>query len=161
MSLTKGQYIVRKSLRKKGTWYSFSSLCIRHVYSFSGWKFLVWVGSAMHHNQHQGALGYCKPIVSSKRRRYCPKVTDIVSNNCHIAVHKIRFARKSNPMGSNTHSSVTHYRQWAKHLDVVMCQQHKAGENIFVDWQDGRVPIHNPITGETSEAHLFLAVLRS
>jgi len=40
-----------------------------------------------------------------------------------------------------------HYRQWAKHLDVVMRQHHKAGEKVFVDWAGQTVPIHNPVTG--------------
>jgi transposase len=52
-----------------------------------------------------------------------------------------------------------HYRQWAKHLDVVMRQHHKAGEKLFVDWAGQTVPIHNPITGEISEAYLFVAAL--
>ena len=52
-----------------------------------------------------------------------------------------------------------HYRQWAKHLDVVMRQHHKAGEKVFVDWAGQTVPIHNPVTGEVSEAYVFVAVL--
>ena len=52
-----------------------------------------------------------------------------------------------------------HYRQWAKHLDVVMRQHHKAGEKVFVDWAGQTVPIHNPVTGDTSDAYLFVATL--
>ncbi len=52
-----------------------------------------------------------------------------------------------------------HYRQWAKHLDVVMRQTHKAGEKLFVDWAGQTVPIHNPMTGDTSPGYLFVAVL--
>ena len=52
-----------------------------------------------------------------------------------------------------------HYRQWAKHLDVVMRQHHKAGEKVFVDWAGQTVPIHNHVTGDTSDAYLFVATL--
>lgn len=52
-----------------------------------------------------------------------------------------------------------HYRQWAKQLDVVMRQHHKAGEKVFVDWAGQTVPIYDPISGRVYEAYLFVATL--
>ena len=52
-----------------------------------------------------------------------------------------------------------HYRQWAKHLDAVMRQNHKAGENVFVDWAGQTISIYDPATGEMYQAYLFVAVL--
>lgn len=40
-----------------------------------------------------------------------------------------------------------------------MRQHHKAGEKVFVDWAGQTVPIHNPVTGDTSDAYLFVATL--
>jgi transposase len=53
-----------------------------------------------------------------------------------------------------------HYRSWRKHLDVVMRQEHKAGEKLFVDFPGDKFPIYDADTGEVSiEAELFVAVL--
>jgi transposase len=40
-----------------------------------------------------------------------------------------------------------------------MRQEHRAGENLFVDWKGRRVPIVNPITGVITPAQLFVDVL--
>jgi len=53
-----------------------------------------------------------------------------------------------------------HYRRWARHVDVVMRQEHKAGERLFVDFPGRRIPIYDPRTGAVAmEAELFVAVL--
>ena len=51
------------------------------------------------------------------------------------------------------------YREWQRHLDVVMRQEHRAGEKLFVDWAGRTVPIVNPITGVITPAQLFVGVL--
>jgi transposase len=51
------------------------------------------------------------------------------------------------------------YREWQRHLDVVMRQEHRAGEKLFVDWAGRTVPIVNPITGVITPAQLFVSVL--
>jgi transposase len=52
------------------------------------------------------------------------------------------------------------YRRWHRHLDVVMRQEHKAGEKLFVDFPGSRIPIYDEKTGEMSfEAELFVAAL--
>lgn len=52
-----------------------------------------------------------------------------------------------------------HYRRWQRHLDVVMRQEHRAGEKLFVDFAGQTLPIVDPATGVTSRAQLFVAVL--
>jgi transposase len=52
-----------------------------------------------------------------------------------------------------------HYEQWRTRQDVVMRQQHRAGEKLFVDWAGARIPIHDRGTGEVTQASLFVAVL--
>jgi transposase len=52
-----------------------------------------------------------------------------------------------------------HYRRYRSQLDVVMRQQHPAGEKMFVDFSGDGIPIVDPVTGEVSKAELFVAVL--
>ena len=51
------------------------------------------------------------------------------------------------------------YREWRGKLDVVMRQDHRAGEKLFVDYAGHTVPIVNQHTGEFREAQIFIAVL--
>jgi hypothetical protein len=39
------------------------------------------------------------------------------------------------------------YRLWQRRLDVVMRQEHRAGEQLFVDFAGRTIPIVNPISG--------------
>jgi transposase len=52
-----------------------------------------------------------------------------------------------------------HYEQWRTCQDVVMRQQHRAGEKLFVDWAGAKIPIHDRETGEVTQASLFVAVM--
>jgi transposase len=51
------------------------------------------------------------------------------------------------------------YRQWARKLDIVMRQEHRAGEKTFVDHAGQTVPVTDPKTGEVRNAYVFVAVL--
>ncbi|MHB1535295.1 MAG: IS21 family transposase [Acidimicrobiales bacterium] len=52
------------------------------------------------------------------------------------------------------------YRRWRARIDVVMRQQHKAGEKLFVDFPGRRIPIYDERSGALAfEAELFVAVL--
>jgi transposase len=51
------------------------------------------------------------------------------------------------------------YRTWRKQLDVVMRQEHRAGEKTFVDWAGLKMPIIDPQTGEVTEVPIFVAAL--
>jgi transposase len=51
------------------------------------------------------------------------------------------------------------YRRWKKKQEVVLRQQHKPGEKLFLDWAGATVPIHDRHTGAVTAAPLFVAVL--
>jgi transposase len=51
------------------------------------------------------------------------------------------------------------YGQWAEKLDLVLRQEHRAGEKLFVDYAGDRVPIVDSKTGSMAEASVFIAVL--
>ncbi|HLM96844.1 MAG TPA: IS21 family transposase [Acidimicrobiales bacterium] len=53
-----------------------------------------------------------------------------------------------------------HYKRWRRGVDVVMRQEHKAGEKLFVDFPGRRIPVYDERTAEVVfEAELFVAVL--
>ena len=51
------------------------------------------------------------------------------------------------------------YHRWRGKLDLVLRQEHRAGEKLFVDYAGDTVPIVDRHTGETQEASIFVAVL--
>jgi transposase len=51
------------------------------------------------------------------------------------------------------------YRRWERKLDVVLRQEYRAGEKMFVDHAGQTVPIVNRQTGEVHQAVIFVAVL--
>jgi transposase len=51
------------------------------------------------------------------------------------------------------------YQHWRRHLDVVLRQEHKAGEKMYVDWAGATIPVYDATTGEARPASLFVAVL--
>ncbi len=51
------------------------------------------------------------------------------------------------------------YREWAGKLDLVMRQEHRAGEKLFIDSAGQTVPVVDPETGEVRQAQVFVAVL--
>jgi len=52
------------------------------------------------------------------------------------------------------------YRDWARKLDVVLRQEYRAGEKLFIDYAGDKIPVYNRLTGELDfQASLFVAVL--
>jgi len=66
---------------------------------------------------------------------------------------------ESHPGGYRYTQFVRHYRQWESRLDVVMRQEHRAGEKVFLDFAGPTIPITDPETGMVGQAQLFVAVL--
>lgn len=52
-----------------------------------------------------------------------------------------------------------HYRRWTGKVDLVMRQDHRAGEKLFIDYAGQTVEVVNRHTGEIREAQIFVAVL--
>jgi transposase len=68
--------------------------------------------------------------------------------------------RETYPDGYAYSQFCEHYRSWQRRVDVVMRQEHKAGEKLFVDFPGDRLPIYDERTGEIDfEAEIFVAVL--
>ena len=67
--------------------------------------------------------------------------------------------REQHPGGYEYSWFCRHYRNWAGKLDLVMRQDHKAGEKLFVDYAGMTVEIIERWTGEVREAQVFVAAL--
>ena len=67
--------------------------------------------------------------------------------------------RDANPDGYGYSRFCELYQRWRKKLDVVLRQEHKAGEKAFVDWAGGTMPIYDRDTGNVWPAALFVAAL--
>jgi transposase len=67
--------------------------------------------------------------------------------------------RAANPDGYQYSWFCEHFRAWQGRLDVVMRQDHRAGEKLFVDYAGQTVSVIDASTGEIREAQIFVAVL--
>lgn len=67
--------------------------------------------------------------------------------------------RQANPAGYGYSRFCELYQRWRGSLDVVLRQDHKAGEKMYVDWAGTTIPIHDPQGGPPQAGHLFVAVL--
>jgi hypothetical protein len=68
--------------------------------------------------------------------------------------------RTSDPAGYGYSQFCKLYRDWRGRIDVVMRQDHLAGEKLFVDFPGLTIPIHDEVTLEVLyRAELFVAVL--
>ena len=67
--------------------------------------------------------------------------------------------RQANPEGYRYSRFCERYQQWRRHLDVVVRQEHKAGEKMFVDWAGTTIPVYDATTDEARPASLFVSVL--
>ena len=66
---------------------------------------------------------------------------------------------EQHPDGVNYSWFCQQYRDWARHLDVVLRQDHRAGEKTFVDHAGDTIGVIDPATGQRRPAYMFVAVL--
>jgi transposase len=67
--------------------------------------------------------------------------------------------RQAHPEGYRYSWSCQRYQHWRRHLDVVLRQEHKAREKMFVDWAGATIPVYDATTGQAWPASLFVSVL--
>src|SRR5437763_16849022 len=67
--------------------------------------------------------------------------------------------RESHPEGYSYSRFCELYQRWNRNQNVVLRQEHRAGEKTFVDWAGDTVAIHDRKTAETTPASIFVAVL--
>jgi transposase len=67
--------------------------------------------------------------------------------------------KQANPDGYRYSRFCYHFQRWRSKLDVVLRQEYKAGEKMFVDWAGATIPVYDRHTGEAWPAQLFVATL--
>lgn len=67
--------------------------------------------------------------------------------------------KETHPQGYRYSWFCKHYQRWRDRLDLVMRQNHRAGEKMFVDYAGQSVDVVDSSTGEIHEAQVFVAVL--
>ena len=67
--------------------------------------------------------------------------------------------KETHPEGLQYSWFCDQYRAWAGKLDLVMRQDHRAGEKLFVDYAGQTVPVVDRETGGVRQAQVFVAVL--
>src|SRR5258708_25041902 len=67
--------------------------------------------------------------------------------------------RQANPDGYRYSRFCELYQRWRSKLDVVLRQEHKAGEKMFVDWAGATIPVYDRRIRQTRQAPLFVAAL--
>ena len=67
--------------------------------------------------------------------------------------------RQAHPDGYGYSRFCELYQRWRRHLDVVLRQEHPAGEKLFVDYAGATIPVHDPQGGPVRPASIFVAVL--
>lgn len=67
--------------------------------------------------------------------------------------------RQDHPDGYSYTRLCELYQRWRDQQDVVLRQEHKAGEKLFVDYAGDTIPIYDPHGGPELRASLFVAVL--
>ena len=67
--------------------------------------------------------------------------------------------KAAHPQGCQYSWFCQQYGAWAGKVDLVMRQEHRAGEKLFVDYAGQTVPVQDPVSGQLRPAHIFVAVL--
>jgi transposase len=66
--------------------------------------------------------------------------------------------RQSHPDGYSYSYFCERYERWRRQQDVVLRQEHRPGEKLFVDWAGATIPIYSA-DGAVSKAPLFVSAL--
>jgi hypothetical protein len=72
-----------------------------------------------------------------------PSIHDQLRQHRHLTLQLLWVEyRQAHPDGYGYSHFCDHYQKWRRKLDVVLRQEHKAGEKIFVDWAGPTIPVH-------------------
>jgi transposase len=83
-----------------------------------------------------------------------------LQTNKHVTLQLLwEEYREKNPDGYHYSRFCDLYRGWLRTQEVVLRQEHRAGEKLFVDYAGDTIPVQNVTTGEVTRAEIFVAVL--
>jgi len=67
--------------------------------------------------------------------------------------------RTTHPEGYSYSRFCYHYESWKRQQNLVMRQEHRPGEKLFVDWAGDKISLYDRQTSAVHEASLFVGVL--
>jgi transposase len=83
-----------------------------------------------------------------------------LQTNKHVTLQLLwEEYREKNPDGYRYSRFCDLYRKWLGQQEVVLRQEHRAGEKLFVDYAGDTIPIHSAVGGDATAAAIFVAVL--
>ena len=89
-----------------------------------------------------------------------PAIHEDLHSHKHVTLQLVWQEYKQEEPGGYQYSRFCAlYRHWTGKLDLVLRQEHRAGEKLFVDYAGQTVPITDPKTGMVTKASIFVAVL--
>jgi transposase len=104
----------------------------------------------------------CEPDTPSSPRRPLPDIACLIQEmrrkNVTLQLLWMEY-RDLHPDGYGYTQFCQHYHEARKRVDVVLRQEHRAGEKLFTDFAGDTLPIVDPATGESTPAYLFVAAL--
>ena len=98
---------------------------------------------------------FALPGEARPRGRYLPDWQDVHKNLCRagVTMNLLWQEYKANyPEGYQYSHFCDKYREWHNKLDVVMRQNHLAGDKLFLDYAGQTMPVTDPATGEVRQA---------
>lgn len=103
------------------------------------------------------------PLVPARSRLPAPDFPSIhaeLQQHKHLTLQLVwEEYRAQNPEGYRYSRFCELYQRWRRRQEVVLRQEHRAGEKLFVDYAGATIAVKDPASGETREAQLFVAVL--
>jgi len=100
------------------------------------------------------------PVITSKKTPDFQQIHNELKRRKDVTLGLLwEEYKEQHPNGYQYSWFCQNYRTWAGRLDVVMRQDHRAGEKLFVDYAGQTVPIVDRFTGEVTQAQIFVAVL--
>jgi len=89
-----------------------------------------------------------------------PAIHEDLHGHKHVTLQLVwQEYKQSNAEGYQYSRFCWLYQQWAEKLDLVLRQDHRAGEKLFVDYAGDTVPIVDSKTGTVQKASIFVAVM--
>lgn len=108
-------------------------------------------------------LLYPKPLPPSSRKLKPPDwraMHDELARHKHLTLLLLwQEYKEGDPAGYQYSQFCERYRQWRKKLDLSMRQEHRAGDNFFVDYSGQTMPVVAAATGEVRDAEIFVGVM--
>jgi transposase len=83
-----------------------------------------------------------------------------LQTNKHVTLQLLwEEYREAHPDGYRYSRFCDLYRRWLHSQEVVLRQEHRAGEKLFVDFAGDTIPVHSAAAGAVTPAQVFVAVL--